>query len=49
LNPLAYDVLTPCEVISKTYRLAIDAITKCLWHFAKDQQYLHSSDPLVHR
>lgn len=47
MNPLAYNVLIPFEAISRTYRVAIDAITKCVWHFAKNQQYLHSPDLLA--
>jgi wyosine [tRNA(Phe)-imidazoG37] synthetase (radical SAM superfamily) len=40
---LAYNVLTPAQVITPAYQLAIDAVTKCLQLFAEDQQYVHSS------
>ena len=49
LNSLTFNILIPSEAISFSYRTAIDAITKCLWRFAKDQQYLHSSDSVAHR
>ena len=37
-DPFTYHVLIPLEVISLAYRVAIDAIAKCLQHFAEDQQ-----------
>ena len=47
-NLHAYNVLTRRQVISLTYQVAIDAITKCLRLFAEGQQYVHSSDPILH-
>lgn len=37
-NPFDYDILIPIEAISCAYGSAIDAITRCLWRFAKNQQ-----------
>jgi len=42
-NLLVYTIPTPTQVITLTYQVAIDAITKCLRLFAEDQQYVHSS------
>ena len=42
-NLLACNVPTPIQVIALAFRVAIDAITKCLRLFAEDQQYVHSS------
>jgi len=47
-NLHAYNVLTPIQVISLAYQVAIEAMTKCLWLFTEDQQYVHSSDLFVH-
>ena len=46
---LAYNVLTPIQVITLAYQVVIDAMTKCLRLFAEDQQFVHFSSPFVHR
>ena len=47
-NLLADNVLTPIQVISIAYQVAINAVAKCLQLFAEDQQYVYSSDSYVH-
>jgi len=47
--PFTYSILIPFEAISFAYRVAIEAMAKSLWLFAKDQKYLHSSDSFAHR
>ena len=47
-NLLANNVLTPIQVISIAYQVAVNTVTKCLQRFAEDQQYVHSSDSPVH-
>ena len=44
-NILAYNVLTPIQIITVAYQAVIDASIKCLRLFAEDQQYVHSSNP----
>ena len=45
---LACNILTPIQVITVAFQVAIDAITKCLRFFAEGQQYVHSSSFLAH-